>query len=499
MLEDELFYISGSLKIGLRRVETARLVVAGKAENPTIVGARLARSSRLSLDRSCRGRNLLVRGDAGKLAEVKSYRDVSRTRSVFTDPDGLEFALTDRLLVCFKSSASARSRQRLIDKTGCAVVEQDDDFFVLQVRDDGEDAPLAIANSLAEMGDVEYAEPDALQAAKFHAVLPHDPRFKNQWHLENNGRNGGVKGADVRARKAWGLTQGSPKVRVVVHDSGVDIDHPDLKANIDPGWDFDNGDDDASNDAGPHGTACAGVIAAVSNKIGVVGIAPKCRIVPLRAAEGHTWSEWAKTFQWAAKYNDIISCSWTISRNQTLANMIREVVNQGRDGKGMPVFFATGNGGAIPAGFPANMPETIGVGACSNRDLRASYSQIAPGLDFLAPSSGGTNGTLRIETTDVAGTAGYSPDDYTHADDNTGFGGTSSATPLAAGVAALMLSVNPDLTAKEVRKILGSTARKIDKANANYSKKTGWSSTHGFGCINAGAALIEVKRRATGG
>ncbi len=498
MLEGELFYAFGSSRISLRRVESARVVMPEKAENPMVVGARLARSSRLSLDAGSRGGNLIVRGDAGKLADVKGYRDVRCTRSVFMDPDGLELALTDRLLVSFDESVKPRNRQRLIDKAGCVLLEEGDGFTVLQVRDDDDDAPLAVANHLAEKDEVNYAEPDALQAAMLHAALPEDPRFKNQWHLVNDGRNGGVKRADVRALRAWEISWGSPNVRIVVHDSGVDIDHPDLQANMDPGWDFDNDDIDASNDAGPHGTACAGVIAAASNQVGVVGIAPECRIVPLRVAGSHTWSEWANTFTWAASRGDIISCSWTISKNQTLAHRIREVVKNGRDGKGTPCFFATGNAGPVPAGFPANMPETIGVGASSNRDKRASYSQVGKGLDFLAPSSGGANGTLRIETTDVAGASGYSADDYCRADNSTGFGGTSSATPLAAGVAALMLSVNPNLSAKAVRAILGATARKIDKANAKYSNRTGWSRTHGFGCINAEAAVKEAQRRAAG-
>ena len=140
MLEGELFYAFGSSRISLRRVASARVVIPEKAENPMVVGARLARSSRLSLDASSRGGHLLVRGDAGKLADVKGYRDVRCTRSVFMDPDGLELALTDRLLVSFDESVKPRNRQRLIDKAGCVLLEEGDGFTVLQVRDDDDDA-----------------------------------------------------------------------------------------------------------------------------------------------------------------------------------------------------------------------------------------------------------------------------------------------------------------------------------------------------------------------
>jgi subtilisin family serine protease len=271
----------------------------------------------------------------------------------------------------------------------------------------------------------------------------------------------------------------------VIHDCGVDINHPDLVANIGTGWDFDNDDNNATNNACAHGTACAGVVAAAANGLGVVGIAPNCQIIPLRAAESHTWETWADTFDWAAQHGDIISCSWTLTPNNTLSDAIRDAVSTGA-----PVFCATANGGTSPIGYPASLDETIAVGASTNQDVRATYSQWGAGIDFLAPSSGGTR---RIETTDIQGTNGYNTTtgtagDYCNAADATGFGGTSSATPLAAGVAALMLSVNPGLTPGDIRAIMRETAIKIYPANANYDAN-GWSDHYGYGRISAAAAV----------
>lgn len=504
------FYIVDGEQVPLKRVNSARLVTAAKNHTLIHVASRLARSSRLAIDTNVPRNLLVVRGDASKLGEVCHYSDVQNTRSVFTDPDGHELILTDEVLVNFAKNIDDKARRELCKKLNCIVVNDTNDIWRIRVLDKEDDAPLIVANNLSAEKGIEYAEPNALQAAVYMSIAPpSDPLFVNQWHLHNTGQNGGKAGADVRALEAWEITFGSPNVRVVVHDSGVDIDHPDLMANIDPGKDFDNNDADASNDFGPHGNACAGIIAAVRNDIGVVGIAPGCRIVPLRAAGALTWNVWAETFDWAAERGDIISCSWGLSRNSTLSAAIRRAARNGRGGKGIPIFFATGNGGSLNfIEYPASLPETIAVGASTNKDIRAGYSQGGPGIDFVAPSGPNINpdgtpivseGTLFIETTDIQGQLGYNRNidgDYCKADGPSGFNGTSSATPLAAGVAALILSVNNDLTAEQVREIMRETCVKIDSANANYDAN-GWSPKYGYGRINAADTVNKASSMAT--
>jgi len=498
MGSEDLFFRVGGERVQLTPLNTVRLVTPARGHHTADVGARLARSSRLGIEKAVPNELLVVRGEPDKLSMMSGYRDVEAVRNAFVDSAGHELILTDEVLISFETKMPKRRRRNICRRFDVSVVDDRTNLWNVRARDPDGDAPLHVANALSEVSGVKYAEPNALQAARFESV-PGDPFFGNQWHLHNTGQNGGKSKADVRARKAWKITKGSPTIRVVVHDSGVDIDHPDLVANVDPGKDFDNGDVDASNDNGPHGTACAGVIAAATNSRGVTGIAPLCRIVPLRAAGSHTFQTWAETFEWAAENGDIISCSWSITPNNTLTAAIRKAAAQGRGGKGIPIFCATANGGHIPADYPANLPETIGVGASNNKDVRSGYSQVAPGIDFVAPSSGwpsADGATLRIETTDIVGQHGYNATgDYCRAGDRSGFGGTSSATPLAAGIAALMLSVNPKLSAGQVRRIMRRSCKKIDAANAGYDA-SGFSSDYGYGRLNAAKAVRIAKKKA---
>ncbi|MFX0197677.1 MAG: proprotein convertase P-domain-containing protein, partial [Candidatus Hodarchaeota archaeon] len=165
----------------------------------------------------------------------------------------------------------------------------------------------------------------------------------------------------------------------------------------------------------------------------------------------------------------------------------------GRGGKGTPVFVATGNDFRSFIGFPASVPEAIAVGASTNRGRRSSYSNYGEGIDFVAPSSGGTRG---IFTTDVSIPGrGFNVGDINNGDAEglytNSFGGTSSATPLAAGIAALILSLNNQLRWDHVRKYMRNTADKIDGENGNYIN--GYSLEYGYGRVNAHKALKAVK------
>ncbi|MCC7376549.1 MAG: S8 family serine peptidase, partial [Verrucomicrobiales bacterium] len=133
-----------------------------------------------------------------------------------------------------------------------------------------------------------------------------------------------------------------------------------------------------------------------------------------------------------------------------------------------------------PVSYPGNHPNAISVGASTDCDRRSDYSEYGPETDFVAPSNGGWND---VTTLDPTGAVGYSTSDYT-----TGFGGTSSATPLAAGVGALLLSVNPNLTATQVRDTMRNTADKIGPV----PYVAGFNNEYGYGRINARAALDAI-------
>jgi subtilisin family serine protease len=160
----------------------------------------------------------------------------------------------------------------------------------------------------------------------------------------------------------------------------------------------------------------------------------------------------------------------------------------GRGGLGILIFFAAGNSSADTAGNEyVTYFRTMAVSASTDQDRLASYSSFGAAVDFCAPSNGGV--TSGIWTTDRLGSVGYSGGDYTGA-----FGGTSSASPLAAGTALLVLSANPNLTWQEARDILRETAIKIDPAGGNYDGN-GHSVKYGYGKVNAHDAVVEALAR----
>ena len=175
----------------------------------------------------------------------------------------------------------------------------------------------------------------------------------------------------------------------------------------------------------------------------------------------------------------VISNSWGSSvKYQVIDDAISNALRNGRSGKGCVVVFASGNDYQSTVGYPANCnPEVIAVGAISSSGMRASFSNYGSALDVVAP------GEDVITTTT---NSGYS----------SAISGTSFACPLVAGVAALVLSVNPDLTQKQVADIIESTAKKC--GNYSYTTQSGhtngtWNNQMGYGLVDAYAAVIKAK------
>ncbi len=173
---------------------------------------------------------------------------------------------------------------------------------------------------------------------------------------------------------------------------------------------------------------------------------------------------------------------------------IADLAVNGRDGLGLTIMFATGNDTrpVIWRNQTATMPEVIGVGALTNEGTLSGYSNYGPWVDFVAPSSGGTR---RIYTTDITGPEGYNSAQSSNGGDFTEtFGGTSAATPIAAGVIALVYSVNPDLTAEQVRRIMRRTSRDVLVVDADrpFSRLVGFSDSFGYGLIDAEAAVAAA-------
>lgn len=451
------------------------------------------------------------------LRNLDSDNDVEVIVPVYKDPQsGLRMVATDRMTVRFRADVPQEAIDKFNRENEVKVVKKDrfaPNQFILQVKDARE--IFVIANRYHTSGLTEFAEPAFYTDIKKAAAIP----YYEQWHLSNNGLAGGLAGEDVRAKDAWEISRGSPDIVIAIIDDGTDIDHPDLKSNIwkNPdtterdvhGWNFYNDTDDprpqkfsppydelSGNDS--HGTPCSGVVAATGDgPLGVVGIAPRCRILPVKVFLGDDMVQMptlAEAIRYAGRKADVLSNSWSVPENNDVEYAIRDVVSTGRKGKGCPVFVATGNDGKGVIGFPSNIPEAIAIGASTNTGVLAEYSNYGPGICLVAPSNGGTKG---IYTTDVSipgrgfntGTIGCGDAEglYYNA-----FGGTSSATPLAAGVAALILSVNPDLTWDKVRAFMCDTADKIDPGSV-FPYENGYSFGYGYGRVNAYKALKAVK------
>ncbi len=211
--------VDGS-KIPLKKNDTVRLITPARDEHPASVASRLARSTRLAIDPVYPPDLLVIYGEKNKLEEIRSYRDIQNTRAAFQDPDGNLLVLTNDVLISFADGVSDRDRESLLERFDGRVIERTAKWWKFRVNDPGDDAPLLLADELSSESIVKYAEPNAVQAATFHRLPQNDPRFANQWHLQNTGQNGGIAGADVDALGAWATTIGSPEIAVVVHDWG---------------------------------------------------------------------------------------------------------------------------------------------------------------------------------------------------------------------------------------------------------------------------------------
>ncbi len=331
-------------------------------------------------------------------------------------------------------------------------------------------------------------------------VFPNDEYFPMQWHLYNTGQSGGTPGADIRAPEAWEITTGDPNIVIAVVDMGVDLAHPDLIENLVAGYDFY--EDDAVPDLAAldrldaHGMLCAGVAAAKGNNgIGVTGVAWDCKVMPVRVGNAMDWitgSQIATSLRWAATHGaDVLSNSWSWSTSPTpnLYSAIVDITQAGgigRSGKGCIVVFAAGNSPGLPMDYPNRYPEVIAVGATDHSDILWHYSSYGPELDLMAPS--GCDGSWCGEmasfwSTDQSGPSGYSilNSDHNLLDYSEYFGGTSASCPVVAGVAALVLSVNPNLTNEDVRFILCRSAKDLGDPD--------WDEYYGWGRVDARAAV----------
>lgn len=325
-------------------------------------------------------------------------------------------------------------------------------------------------------------------------------------------------GADARVVEAWKALghMGSSAIVMAIVDNGFDLDHPDFDGQgrlVSP-WDFVNNSPDMDRESGDtHGTLWGGVALAGTNGKGIVGVAPNSRFMPIRNKElSDLMIE--LIFERVTRLGaDVVSCSsgrpgLSLDGESVidipLSTRQREAVvraaTKGRNGKGCVILFAAGNHNRKISDF-CRLPEVIAVGASTSMDERADYSNHGPSLSVLGPSGGRTpvistfisdDGPLGALASAVM--TRLSGEDLEFAGiprAYKGFAGTSCSCPVVAGVCALVLSANPELSSAEVKSIIEQTA---DKIGEGYDAQ-GHSSMLGHGRVNAHAAVLEAKRR----
>ncbi|MDR2968333.1 MAG: S8 family serine peptidase [Tannerellaceae bacterium] len=353
---------------------------------------------------------------------------------------------------------------------------------------------LSKANAIYESEMVDWCHPDFIANIEKNT---NDQYFPYQYYLKNTGQSGGTAGIDINAEAAWTISTGAG-IRVAVIDDGVEA-HDDLPGRVLNGYTprNPNGNNNNGGNGRPypaiinphngldvgHGQACAGIIAASHNTMYTAGVAPGVQIIPANIFYGgESASDIAAAIEYAWNPNkgnaDVISNSWSYSAPvDAITRQIDNAINQGRlrNGarRGCVVVFASGNSGG-GVSYPASLSNVIAVGAVNKNGTVWNYSCRGYELDVVAPSGNAGKNMGDVYTLDRMGNYGYESGNYTWR-----FGGTSAAAPQVSAIAALVLSVNPNLTNQQVVNAITKSADRYPYSNNEY----------GYGLVNALGAI----------
>ena len=438
---------------------------------------------------------ILIAALAGQLRKVqRELRSAVRImpggpeRSVVFDPNEIDESQkgAPELLVKFRPGVSEETIAEITSRLNDRVEDEIESVSGLAAIDDLDNqAAESTAAEYRALPEVEYAEPSYeislnQDGGPFKHVHPNDVRFSEQWALDNHGLNGGKEGADIGALRAWETTTGDDDIIVAVLDSGVDYNHSDLQNNIwvrpdnikqyedrelgsiedIHGYNAIENTGDPMDDNG-HGTHCAGIIGAEGgNEIGISGVNWKVKIMPLKFMNASGFGTSKDAIEAINYVIDrkragvnvrIINASWgTRLPSRALEDVIRKAQEAG-------ILFvaASGNDSSntdhvpqYPAGY--KLGNLISVAALDRKDELASFSNYgAKSVHVAAPGANILSTWLGNEYEEHSG--------------------TSMATPMVSGVAALVLSKRPNLSVEELRSILLESVDKLPHLNGKVS------------------------------
>ena len=378
------------------------------------------------------------------------------------------------------------------------------------------------AQRLAALPEVLVSQPVMRRPADLnghYAPQPTDSMFFFQWPLEHRNGNGSSAGVDLNVRAAWPYSTGKG-VTVAVADSGVELNHVELTNCVAgaPHYNFataeTNGAPVNRDKTGAHGTEVAGLIAAQSNNARMVGVAPDAHLASWAIFDTNSFlaseEQLMDMYQYASNSVSVQNHSWSHEGiTQNAVSLLEQVgisnaISQGRAGRGSVMVRAAGNdrislARADDDGYTSD-PQVITVGAVRIDGRVASYSEPGACLLVGAPSGDSDLSPSGLFTTDLLGTdganrIGYFPPNQDlsgYVFNSLAFSGTSAAVPHITGIAALMLSANPELTWRDVQQILILASRHFDFADVDVvTNGAGFVVSHnlGFGIPDAAVAV----------
>lgn len=476
---------------------------------------------------------------------LKTEPDIQFAGRVLVEPNSHRPVIyTENLFVKFKNPISRATCQEILngyDLNIARVLGFSQNAFFLKAREGIGTEIFTVAEQLLKESDVEFCHPELIRhfdqrqmnpnqdnsilSKLSNSQIPQDDTtqinlpqaYPHQWHLQTTTIGEQLVEASANVVAAWPLSQGED-ITIAIIDSGFDLDHEEfrsLEKIVAPRDSVRRTNDPSPDNSDHHGTACAGV-ACANGHFGATGVAPKSKLMPIRLALAGLGSiAEAEAFEWAVLNGaDVISCSWGpkdglwFDTEDPLHNSVMPLpdstrlaiefaLEHGRNGKGCVICWAAGNGNesADNDGY-ASFSKVITVAACNDQGTRSAYSDFGDCIWCAFPSNHGEFSlTSGIWTTDFSGNGGknwgtaYRGDEagnYTNS-----FGGTSSACPGVAGVAALILARNPQLTWQQVKDVIRLSCDRIDEANGKYDDE-GHSSLYGYGRINAFKAIEQA-------
>lgn len=471
-LNTQGFYLDANGNFSKNQLDSQNLPNYTVENEPELVNGELYKWSKIELQSQLTEAEYFEKLTNVKLAST----DVNLVQPSFSTMGGDVLYMSSYFYVKLNQASDLALLQQEANTKNVLIIGQNQFmplWYTLRLTSQTNDNTLNISNYFYDTGLFSAAEPDFI----FDNYLDcsNDTNFGDLWGLSNSNN----PNIDINICDAWNITEGNG-IKVAVVDTGTELTHQDLSTNIGNSYDTQSNSSPSqiyTQDGSYHGTHVSGTVAAVKdNNLQVVGVSPQSQLMPISVLFGVNQSvaNLAEGINWAWQNGaDVINNSWGGgSPSNLISDAILNAINNGRNGKGCIVVFSTSNNNSSVS-YPANSNENIlAVGSITSSGSRSSFSNYGNSLDVVAPGS-------NILSTFLNNNVSY-------------LSGTSMAAPHVSGIAALILSANPDLSIFEVNDIIESTAQKV--GNYNYGNSSNrpngtWDDEMGYGLVDAFAAV----------